>query len=213
MYYMNFWMFEMKYLSRASQSVFALAVLGLSACTSVPLTSLPRLQGLNPTQMDFSEVRVALRVQEGFRLEKDTVTLSMDLTNETQWLDLSEQFPLDIRQRDDDPFLNRQAKPGFTIYEFQIRPEDATRARKLQAVVADLKRRSESGETPKEKHSFSLSVNFKPCLEKGANPFRNARVTVYLRPDPADAYFKLVKERKFDMAGDTIGQIKTCAGD
>ena len=42
---------------------------------------------------------------------------------------------------------------------------------------------------------LSVSVTTRPCLRPGANPFKDPRIAIYLRPTQEEDYFTLVKER------------------
>jgi len=66
-------------------------------------------------------------------------------------------------------------------------------------------------EAPGQK-SLSVSVTTRPCLKPGANPFKDPRVAIYLRPAQDEEYFTLVKERKVSIEMPD-GDARYCATD
>jgi hypothetical protein len=102
-------------------------------------------------------------------------------------------------------FLNKRAKAGFMIHRLHIHPKDAPRMDDFRAHMLSLK------EAPGQK-SLSVSVTTRPCLKHGANPFKDPRIAIYLRPAQDEDYFTLVKERKVSIEMPD-GDARYCATD
>lgn len=193
-------------------ALFATALsMSVAACASIPMTSLPRLSSLNPISMDFTQTRVAVRVQEGFRVEKGDVTLTMNVKNHVSGSEVEEAFILDVDQNAaSSKHLNSAMKPGYNLYRFQIDPEDYDRMTQFQA---NLRNRVEQSKANGERgsNSFIVNVHTGGCLEKTANPFQKMKVTVFLQPTPQEDYFTFIKETNFDLPiSENGGSIKRC---
>ena len=145
----------------ARRFVLSLSGLLLTACLSVPVTSMPRLAGLDPVTMDAAGVEVA-----------------------------------------PSEFLQDRDKQGFTIHRLHVDPADARRMADFRTYMLSLK------EMPGRK-SLSLNVTTRPCLKAGANPFKDPRVEIYLRPTQDEDYFTLIRERKVPITWPN-GEVRYC---
>lgn len=183
--------------------LFAWATACLSACTSIPVTSLPRLASLKPETMDLTEIQIALRVQKGFKLEEDSVSFTLRLTNPKRSLDEAETFILLTEEAEITPALRARTKPGYVFYQFKIREEDANRATLYREKLLKIKEESAALNAGSKDNSLGINVNFKPCLIPGENPFRDPRITVFLRPTQSEDYFIFIKERAFKINSGT----------
>lgn len=164
-------------------------ILGLSAgCASIPVASLPKLAALDPVSMDAGEVEVAVRAPDDYELPEGGVTLVLSVWQEEGDHKREELFHLVPVPGGPTDFLRKRAKAGFTIHRLHVDPKDAPRMDDFRAHMLSLK------ETPGQK-SLSVSVTTRPCLKPGANPFKDPRVAIYLRPTQDEDYFTLVKER------------------
>jgi hypothetical protein len=179
------------------------AVLGAVACTSVPLTSLPKLAAMSPETMDASLMEVAVRVPEAYGLPDGSAMLTISVWRDDGTDERHERFDLVAVEGAPSAFLERQEKSGFTIHRLHIDPADAPRMQAFRAYALGLK------DMPGQK-SLSLSATARPCLAAGANPFRDPRVAIYLRLKPDEDYFTLIKERKVSLQTPD-GEIRYCA--
>ncbi|CUS57016.1 hypothetical protein MGWOODY_Hyp1478 [hydrothermal vent metagenome] len=175
------------------------------ACASVPVTSLPKLAALDPTTMDASQVEVAVRAPDDYDLPEDAATLVLSVWQEEGDKTREELFHLVPVPDAPTRFLNKRAKAGFMIHRLHIHPKDAPRMDDFRAHMLSLK------EAPGQK-SLSVSVTTRPCLKPGANPFKDPRVAIYLRPAQDEEYFTLVKERKVSIEMPD-GDARYCATD
>jgi|GEM_PF-427669 len=188
------------------QVIFAgMCVLGLAACTSIPLTSIPKLSALNPETMALEKVQLAVRVQEDFRLYRDGAEISMGA--EGPLLETPRELELELVPSSEPltPYLQKQERRGYRIAMFEVNPEDAEDIAKFREELLALKARSEgAGE-----NDFSIAARARGCLAQGANPFQDLRMKLYLRSDANKEFFTLFKEQRLEIGGDGKG-ISNC---
>ncbi|MFC7291426.1 hypothetical protein [Hirschia litorea] len=191
-------------------SLIAVCAIGvLSNCTTIPLTSIPKLAGLNPHTFDFSQAKVAVRIQDGFKIEDGDVKLTVDLFDGTKHERTTETFDMLVEDMPASPFLLKDRRMGTSIYGFSFKQSDMARVLAFRDTFSQI---AERGAANKERaeNSFSLSVTSQGCLEEGANPFEKMKVKIYLKPAAEDDYFTFVKEQKIDLAALNEGKIPSC---
>lgn len=173
------------------------------ACTSIPLTSLPRLQGIDPMTVDPGNIEVAVRFEDGLALEDEDVTLDFAFKNGITEERLGGTFPLEPMDGALTPFLERQADRGGTILRYTLSEEQAEQIRTARTEALTWERQAEG------LHSLSFAAGAKPCLTDDANPFRSLRFSVYLRDDPEKDYFTLLNNQSVDVLQES-GELNTC---
>lgn len=162
----------------------------LSACTHVPLSSIPKLAQIDPETTDLSQVELAVRVPQDFRLHRDGASINVALipeggTPETLALQLEHSTaPLT-------PFLERQQGSKFKILRFELDPEEAKRATDYRTHVIALK---EQLRAEGRGGSASFSVGSTGCLSPGANPFQDLRMKFFMRTKPDEEFYPPIKE-------------------
>lgn len=191
---------------------FILGMAVLAACSTIPITSLPKLAGLNPQSFDFSEAKIAVRIQDGYRVEDGDVTLMVHLLNGATQEQTSETFNLVVEPMPDSEFLIKEKRSGTTIYGLSFDDGDKARVLSFRDKFSAITAQNSDGPHSSQ-NSFSLNVNTKGCLEKGANPFTKMRYKVYLKPSQKDDYFTFTKEQKIDLASTEQGQMPRCKSD
>lgn len=174
--------------STARGFLISLGLAALVACTSVPVASLPKLAALDPVAMDASQIEVAVRAPDDYDLPEDGATLVLTVWQEEGDRTREELFHLKPVPGGLTAFLTKRSKAGFAFHRLRIDPKDAPRMDEFRAHMLSLK------DAPGQK-SLSVSVTTRPCLKPGANPFKDPRIAIYLRPTREDDYFTLVKER------------------
>jgi len=187
----------------ASRFVLSLLGLFLTACLSVPVTSMPRLAGLNPVTMDAAGVEVAVRAPDDYDLPVGGVMLVLSVWREDGDERREERFELVPVAGASSEFLQGRDKRGFMIHRLHVDTKDAPRMADFRAYMLSLK------EMPGQK-GLSMNVTTRPCLKAGANPFKDPRVEIYLRPTQDEDYFTLIKERKVPITWPN-GEARYCA--
>ena len=181
--------------------------LALSACSSIPIMSLPKLAGINPETMDFAEIELAVRVQDDFNVKPGSAQFKISITNEDAGELLNETLIMQDDPRALTPVLKGKLKPGFQIVRFQVGDETAARADDIRARVLSLKK----ADPDANRGSISASANI--CREVGGNPLLSPLMTIFVRLDQEDDFFTLIKETRLplDMSSDEDGML--CQGE
>lgn len=171
----------------------------VAACSSIPLTSVPKLAALNPRTMEFGTLEVAARVNENFRVKEDGARFTLRLEN-TATTEVWEE-ELVLRENDDPatPFLRKQQKRGTQIVRYQIRDEDLSRVAAFREQFLELER----DRTTEGQKRFSLGASMNGCAEPGSNPFRSFKLKIYMRTSPNEEFYTLVKEQSIAFAPTT----------
>ncbi len=181
----------------------------LAACTTIPLTSIPKLSALNPRTFDFSKAKVAVRIQEGFKVEDGDVRLTVDLFDGAKQTHTTETFEMLVEDMPQSDFLKKESRHGMDIYGFSFKESDMARVLAFRDAFSAIAEQ-EGSTNERGQNSFSLNVNSQGCLEKGENPFQKMKVKIYLKPALDEDYFTFVKEQKIDLAELNEGKIPQC---
>ena len=185
------------------QVIYAgLCALGVSACTSIPLTSIPKLAALEPETMALEKVELAVRVQEDFQLYRDGAQLRLGANGPV--LEEPKELMLELVPSLEDltPYLQREERRGYRIAMFEVNPDDAENIRAFREELLALKARSEG----KGKNDLSIAARAHGCLADGSNPFQDLRMKLYLRTGAEKEFFTLFKEQKLKVGASGDGQ-------
>lgn len=176
------------------------AGLVLVGCTSIPLSSIPKLASLDPRTADFAQMEVAARIPDDFLIYKDGTLLILELKTrgELSGEDVKHKLVLQPIEDELTPWLKDRHKKGFYIKRFRVNPEDVST---VLAFRAEAERRA--ADFPRQ-NEFNVAAGVNGCLAETANPFRDDRYTVYLRRSPDEDYFTLFRESPLprSVAGD-----------
>jgi len=180
-------------------AIVHLSVLTIAACTSIPLTSLPKLAGLDAMTLDPADIEVAVGFQEGLALSDDAVTLEFEFTNGLSGQRLGGIFPLEPLQGPLTPFLTKKTANGRSVLRFGLTEAQAEEIRNARAIAMTWPK------DPDQQHSLSFSAGAKPCLTENANPFRALQFSVYLQSDPEKDFFTMVKNKRLELDDSGLG--------
>ncbi len=101
----------------------ALAILSLFflvSCASVPLMSMPKLARLDPETIDISQVELAIRVNDDYRILKDSAKISVMFKNKNTGNTFKENIILPEHVAPLTKYLIKQKKPGFALYRYKL---------------------------------------------------------------------------------------------
>lgn len=196
-------------LNLLKSAVLAAVFLTFSSCSSIPITSLPKLAQLNPHTLDFANLRVAVRVDHGYRVSDGDVTLMLALRNGQTGEEKHEAFKLIVEEMPDSEFLSAQIKDDAKIYGLSFNPKDTDSLNAFQNKFSEIVEQGKSDKVRSE-NSFSMNVNTKGCLEKGTNPFKEMNMKVFLKPDASTDYFTFIKEKSIVLSDEATGQLQYC---
>ncbi len=189
-------------------SYLGFAVFALSACTSVPLTSIPKVTSIDLMTMDPADMDVAIRLNEGLALENDAVALTFVLLNKITGEELGDVFPLTPLDAPLTAFLEKKATKGRSILRYRLSDAQAAQIRDARAAaIAWPKPEPDTGDS----RSMSFSVDAKPCLTEGTNPFQEHRFSIYLRADPSGDFFTLINNAEMKLDDGPL-KLERCGG-
>ena len=183
-----------------------------SGCSTIPIASQIRLASMNPLTLDFSVLKVAVRINDDYRLSDGDVVLTAGLKDGRTGEELVEAFQMVVAPKPESRFLDDQLKRETIIYGMSFAEEDKARVLKFREKFSELKNR-DKGDGKTEENSFFLNVNTKGCMARTGNPFAKMRVKVYLKPSLQAEYMTFVKEREIDLIDNVSGQIPFCIED
>jgi hypothetical protein len=159
-----------------------LSVAALTACSSVPVTSMVKLARTDLAATDPAALRIAVRLPQGLRPRRVTLRITLAVGAEKR----EQAFVLaDL----DDPAellsLAGEVTKHTAIYAFRIAPADVPRVLAVRDEMAALKAKGERG-------SLALGVGAEAC-RTGALPAKTL-VTTYLKTERAGDFFPLVRD-------------------
>lgn len=165
--------------------------LGLAACAIVPGSTLLAMSAMDPLEIDPGDIAVAVRTPVGYELSDGRVVFSLTVRNlETdETIDVSDAMAL--REGALPTALLRREKPGTRIWIFGVSPKqrDAILAARETALAWET-----TGDNSRE---MSIGVGARPCLASGANPFQEAKYTIFLQSSPGGDWMTLVRESNY----------------
>ena len=186
----------------------AVASFLLASCTSVPITSYPKLASLDLEVMPLEDLELAVRMQDDFGVIEDSAVISVSLVHDETGETLQRDFILDENPEPLAPVLESKFKSGYVIRRFKMSEETAQEATEYRALVV-----AERDAEPGDQHEgmFSARVGF--CMEPGGNPFLDPRMTLFLKTAPDQSFFTMIKETKMPIPRDQKEQAIPCASE
>lgn len=144
----------------------------------------PAAPMLDPTLLDLSRIALAMRIQSAFEARDEGAYLQISVISPRLGVDIAEEFPLEQTGNVDSPYLQAEAKEGFSIWTYGTRPEDAAR---LHAISAELGRLG--AEAPGE-NELSFGAIVPGCWNEATQSPSSLKRTLYIRVVP-EADFEL----------------------
>jgi len=190
-------------------SAVALAALvfsALSACTSMPLSTMWQMRNADPLSMDPADVRVAARLPEHYNIAPGQATMSLSVERQKTRERVAEEFTLAQTDIIDSPRLAKEEKEGYRILTFSVAEKDRARFRQFQNTAKRWKT-----ETPDDARG-QMSLTVQPCLQEG-KPLGEVRVSSYIQMESGADFMVLTKDldlaRQYDVDGLTR-EVKPC---
>lgn len=174
--------------------VFAL----LSACASIPLTSLQKLAMLDVETLDISKVEVAIRVQENVEIVDEVAIVVIEATNKKSKESVKEVFMLPKHDVTLTKYLRKQEKEGMRIRRFKFDEGTSSSVHALRAKLIEM------AETTQVKNSVSFGVSARPCLTIGTDFIDAMDMTIYLRTNPKKDFYILFKKQEMKFKFDNL---------
>ncbi len=178
--------------------------LGLMGCTSVPITSYPKLASANPETMEMSEVELAVRIQDDFKVRPETALLFLGLRHKETGEEISETFIFTEGDAELTPVLEGKQKEGFRIHKFYLDPETAAAAQSFRDKMFAIREQEPNA------HEGTMTASTGLCLTEGGNPFLDPRMTLFLRLNSSEDFFTLFKETKTPIDDEMRDKFTDC---
>ncbi len=104
----------------------------LASCSTIPITSIPKLMTLDVETIEIGDVEMALRIRDDFQIKDKGAVLKISIENKANMEKsagkLSELFILERSVKPLTPFLARKQKDGFVVHRFEMTEEAVARA-------------------------------------------------------------------------------------
>lgn len=157
--------------------------------TSAVGTAAPPEPPIDPGALDLSKIALAMRIPSTFRAYDTGAYLQINVLSPRLGVDIAENFDLVPAPEIVSPYLESEAKDGYTVWTYATRPEDAARLAELSAELSRLKR-----EAPGENELAFGAVAPGCWNEPEQTPGSLAR-TLYIRVVPEEDFQVLVPEQ------------------
>ncbi len=154
----------------------------VSGCGHVPLTSLPKLSRMDMMTLDAEQLRVAVDMPDGLRVQEDSAIIVAGLKESPAGSALEERFVLEEVETG---VAAGNLPAGAQV--FRIAESDLQRLEALRAVVRERKRNF-----PRDTRGF-LTVTSSGC-RRGALPDGPLYVDTLLRTTDSEDYFVLTND-------------------
>jgi hypothetical protein len=179
-------------MNRLVRVLASAALLVLTGCSSVPLTSIPRLARIDAKTTDLSMLRVAVQLPEALRPRSGGVKLDV-VTKIAGEAETKTSFAM-IEMSDTRDRTGLPAPPqGSSTYAYRLSSGDAARFEALRASMVERGRQGKRG-------SMGLGVAAKEFCRANAAPQQSLPVTIYLMTSETTSFVPVVRD--FDLLGD-----------
>lgn len=153
---------------------------------------------LDPSALDLSDIAIAMRIPSAFVARDEGAYLQIYVLSPRLGVEIEEEFPLVLAEGVASAFLAAEAKPGFSIWAYETRPEDAARLTAISTELARLK-----AEAPGE-NELSFGAVAPGCWNETERTPESLRRTLYLRVVPEADFELFVPEQEIGQ-GDLPG--------
>jgi hypothetical protein len=179
-------------MNRLARALASAAALMLGGCSSVPLTSIPRLARIDAKTTDLSMLRVAMQLPEALRPRSDGVRLDV-VTKVAGEAEMKTSFVMvemsDARDRAGLPAPPR----GSSTYPYRLSSADAARFEALRASMVEQGKQGKRG-------SMGIGVAAKEFCRVNEAQTTSLPVTIYLMTSETKSFVPVV--RNFDLLSD-----------
>gem|GEM_PF-3605333 len=169
--------------------VLTLCALSLSACSTIPLTSLPKLARLDVKTLDIGQTAIGVTYPSSFAFKNNEVFLTLSSEFNDGSPPLIEQFIFQLEDGGISPVLARAQSKGMSANIFL--PSDAEVAR-----METLREKLLIADQNDNVDQTSVAVRFHPCFVGEAVDTSLLRPTVYLRTRDDQSFFKFLYKIK-----------------
>jgi hypothetical protein len=193
-------------LFRIHSAGLLIAILFLTGCSSMPVTTMYKLSRLEPLEADPAQIRVAVRADERIGIREGGVHIDLTFDADDGSLQVDETYIVEIiRDPVITPELFRDMAPGTSITVLQLSESDARRMREVQSLLARNK---------EHKGRASLGVGLSGICFHGPVPENEILLDIYMQTSNDDEFFVFTRSldlrEQFDRAGADFEQLPAC---
>lgn len=168
-----------------------LTAIFLSACTSVPLTTLYKLHKIDPMEADPAQIKVAIRADERIGIREGGAKIEVKFEAEDGSLNIDETYLVEIIGN---PELRAELftdkNPGESVTVLGLTQSDIQRMREVQSSVAAISKDDPEG-------SGSLGVFLDGVCLHSKMPEGAVLIDIFLQTSNQDGFFVL--SRNLDL--------------
>ncbi|QIP09067.1 hypothetical protein [Bradyrhizobium symbiodeficiens] len=168
------------------------AALALAGCSSVPLTSIPRLARIDAKTTDLSMLRVAVQLPEVLRPRSGGVKLDV-VAKVAGEAEAKTSFSMMETSEARDGGGLPAPPQGSSTHAYRLSPADAARFEALRTAMVEQGKQGRRG-------SMGLGLAAKEFCLANATPQASLPVTIYLMTSETKSFVPVVRD--FDMLGD-----------
>jgi hypothetical protein len=170
---------------------YFLVAVFLSACTSMPLTTLYKLHKIEPMEADPAQIKVAIRADDRIGIREGGAKIEVKFDAEDGSLNIDETYLVEIiRNPDISAELLADKNPGESVTVLGLTRSDIQRMRAVQSSVAANSKGDPEG-------TGSLGVFLEGVCLHGKMPAGKVLVDVFLQTSDQDGFF--VFARNLDL--------------
>ena len=171
--------------------ILFLAAMFLSACTSVPLTTLYKLHKIDPMEADPAQIKVAIRAHDRIGIREGGAKIEVKFEAEDGSLNIDETYLVEIiRNPDMSAELLAGINPGESVTVLGLTQSDIQRMRAVQSSVAAISKDDPEG-------SGSLGVFLDGVCLQSKMPEGTVLIDIFLQTSDQDGFFVL--SRNLDL--------------
>ena len=182
-----------------------LSVLLLSACTSIPISSMYSLSKIDPMKADPEQIRVAIRTNKAVNVTRDGAQIAMSFKAEDH--NINEAFEFDVQLTNAPmltPKLTNGLRPDEQVTVMSLSPEDARTMRDYQQRLFKYKSSDVKGQG-----SFTLKLG-NLCLDKPL-PEGDIPLTLFLKTGSNEDYIVFINTELHDAFSNIDSEIDVLA--
>ena len=183
--------------------IFLMMICAVSGCSSIPLTTMYKMMGVNPLELEPSEIVVAVQAPNGIVVSNNDVVIKFEFTTndpnynfeDEYFVKLNTQYvlPNELTQE-----INRDSK----FYILQLSQNDTLKMLRGQELVKKYRMNNSDGGG-----SFNLSVE--SVCKNSQFSVKNNELNVFLKLNENDEFFTFMEDLNvLEIGEDKSGYIK-----
>ncbi|MAF75492.1 MAG: hypothetical protein CMF17_06485 [Idiomarinaceae bacterium] len=155
----------------------------VSACSSIPLSTMVKLMDLNPLEADPNQIIVAVKSPDGVSVNDGDVVLDFSFRTGEPESSFKHTFPVIV---DSDYALSAELKDElendeqFTV--MRLSAADAQRMKNGQKTIREYRSQHEEG------GAGSINVRLISACQSGGSAWKDSELDVYLKTDQSDEF-------------------------